>query len=108
MRKVCLIILDGWGVASPNVGNAPSRANLSFLPYLQKFYPHCLLHAAGINVGLPWWEPGNSEVGHLTIGAGKVIYQYLPRIINAIRDGTFFEKKAFKGQHTVRECDQNH
>lgn len=110
MKKVCLIILDGWGVAPPYSGNAPSQAKLSFLPYLERFYPHCLLHASGINVGLPWWEPGNSEVGHLTIGAGKVIYQYLPRIINAIRDGSFFEKEAFKGacEHVKKNNSKLH
>ncbi|MDD5552041.1 MAG: 2,3-bisphosphoglycerate-independent phosphoglycerate mutase [Candidatus Pacebacteria bacterium] len=95
MQKVILIILDGWGVASPNDGNAPSQANIPNIKYLEENFPATTLHASGINVGLPWWEEGNSEVGHLTIGAGKVIYQYLPRIVNEIQNGYFFQNKAF-------------
>lgn len=95
MQKVILIILDGWGVAPPNPGNAPSMANTPIIKFIEEHYPATTLHAAGINVGLPWWQEGNSEVGHLTIGTGKVIYQYLPRIINEIQNGYFFQNKAF-------------
>jgi len=95
MQRVILIIMDGWGVAPPNPGNAPSMANIPYLKFIDEHYPATTLHASGINVGLPWWEGGNSEVGHLTIGAGKVIYQYLPRIINEIQNGYFFQNPAF-------------
>lgn len=95
MKKVILIILDGWGIASLNDGNAPAQANTPNLDYIEAYYPATTLHASGINVGLPWWEEGNSEVGHLTIGCGKVIYQYLPRISNEIQSGFFFQNPAF-------------
>lgn len=95
MKKVILIVLDGWGISAPNAGNAPSQAKLPTIKTIENYYPATILHASGINVGLPWWEEGNSEVGHLTLGCGKVIYQYLPRIINAIQDGSFFENTAF-------------
>jgi len=95
MKKVVLIVLDGWGVALPQLGNAPSQANLPTIKYIENYYPSTLLHASGINVGLPWWEEGNSEVGHLTLGCGQVIYQYLPRIITAIQDGSFLKNPAF-------------
>jgi 2,3-bisphosphoglycerate-independent phosphoglycerate mutase len=94
MKKVVLVICDGWGVAPPSEGNAPMQANLTFLRSIEKYYPFTILHASGINVGLPWWEEGNSEVGHLTIGSGKVIYHYLPRIILSIQDGSFFQNPA--------------
>lgn len=104
MQKVILIILDGWGVAPPNPGNAPSQANTPVLRFVEEHYPATTLHAAGINVGLPWWQEGNSEVGHLTIGAGKVIYQYLPRIINEIQNGYFFQNQAFlKARDHIRK-----
>jgi len=95
MQKVILLILDGWGVAPFNEGNAPAQANIPNLKYIESHYPATTLHASGINVGLPWWEEGNSEVGHLTIGCGKVIYQYLPRISNEIQNGYFFQNSAF-------------
>lgn len=95
MQRVILIILDGWGVAPPGAGNAPSQARTPNLKNIQSYYPSTLLHASGINVGLPWWEEGNSEVCHLTLGCGQIIYQYLPRIITAIQDGSFFKNPAF-------------
>jgi 2,3-bisphosphoglycerate-independent phosphoglycerate mutase len=95
MQKVILLILDGWGIAPFNDGNAPAQANIPNIRYIESHYPATTLHASGINVGLPWWEEGNSEVGHLTIGCGKVIYQYLPRISNEIQNGYFFQNSAF-------------
>ena len=95
--KVILIVLDGWGVAPPGFGNAISQARTPTLHALEQEYPSCLVQASGIAVGLPWGKEGNSEVGHLNIGAGSVVFQYLPRIIESIRDGSFFENKAFKG-----------
>lgn len=105
MKKVVLIVLDGWGVAPPQLGNAPAQANLPTIKYIENYYPATLLHASGINVGLPWWEEGNSEVGHLTLGCGQVIYQYLPRIITAIQNGSFFQNPAF--QETIDYVKKN-
>lgn len=110
LKPVILIILDGWGYAPPRLGNAPSQANLPNLQNIESHYPSILLHASGINVGLPWWEEGNSEVGHLTIGSGRVIYQYLPRITTAIQDDSFFLNKTFldASQHVKKEKSRIH
>jgi len=97
MKRVILVILDGWGIAPPGPGNATSQAMTPNLKSIENYYPSTTLHASGINVGLPWWEEGNSEVGHLTIGSGQIIYQYLPRIISAIQNGSFFSNTAFLG-----------
>lgn len=94
--KVILIILDGWGVAPSGFSNAISQARTPTLRTIEQEYPSCVLQASGIGVGLPWGEEGNSEVGHLNIGAGSVVLQYLPRIIQSIQDGVFFQNKAFK------------
>lgn len=106
MKKILLIILDGWGIAPPGPGNAPSQANIPFIRNIERYYLATTLHASGINIGLPWWEEGNSEVGHLTIGTGQVIYHYLPRIITAIQDGLFFQKEAFLG--VAQQVKKNH
>jgi len=92
--KVILIILDGWGIAPPSYGNAITQANTPTLNSIENSYPSLLLQASGIAVGIPWGEEGNSEVGHLNIGAGRIVPQYLPRIIEAIRDESFFKNKA--------------
>lgn len=89
-KPVALIILDGWGIAPASRGNAISLAKTpNFNQYLQR-YPYFSLQAAGGAVGLSWGEVGNSEVGHLNLGAGKIIYQTLPLITQAIWDKTFF------------------
>ncbi|MDO8504388.1 MAG: 2,3-bisphosphoglycerate-independent phosphoglycerate mutase [Candidatus Liptonbacteria bacterium] len=95
-RTVVLIILDGWGIGRNDETNPIYMAKPANFKFLEENYPYTSLQASGISVGLPWGETGNSEVGHLTIGAGKVIYQYFPRITMAIRDGTFFENPALK------------
>jgi len=92
-KPFVLMILDGLGVAPPGPGNAVTLANT---PNLDKYwyrYPHCYLHASGSAVGLPSGTNGNSEVGHMNIGAGKVIFQELPRIDNAIENKTFFQNQ---------------
>ncbi len=94
-KPVVLAILDGWGVAPDGDGNAITRANLPNFKKFLREYPAMTLHASGNEVGLMFGEMGNSEVGHLNIGAGRVYYQSLPRIDKAISDGTFFENKAF-------------
>ncbi len=94
-KPVVLIIMDGWGVAAPSKGNATTLAHMPFIDYLLENYPAVLLEAGGISVGLPWGEMGNSEVGHLTIGAGKTVYQSLARITKAVESGEFFKNSAF-------------
>jgi 2,3-bisphosphoglycerate-independent phosphoglycerate mutase len=93
--KVVLVVLDGFGVASPSLGNAVTGARPVFLSELVSHYPTQLLQASGPAVGLPWGERGNSEVGHLTIGAGRVVTQELSRINASIADGSFYENSAF-------------
>ncbi len=96
-KPVVLIIFDGWGVAPAGEGNAITRAKIpNFTDYL-RHYPSMTLHASGNEVGLLFGEIGNSEVGHLNIGAGRVYYQSCPRINQEIASGVFFENKAFLG-----------
>jgi len=95
IKPVILLILDGWGIAPPSNGNAIYLARPLFMDSLASLYPHTQLIASGESVGLPANEVGSSEVGHLTIGAGRVILQSLKRIDNSIEDGTFFENHAF-------------
>ncbi len=95
-QPAVLLILDGFGVAPPSRGNCIALAKTPNLDRLIERYPAMTLQASGDAVGLPWGEMGNSEVGHLTIGAGKVIYQDLPRITRAIIDRSFFSNPAFR------------
>ncbi len=99
MRKerlpVVLLVLDGWGESLDKFGNAILQAYTPTIDYLTKSYFYTTLNASGIAVGLPWEEPGNSEVGHSTIGSGRVILQHFPRIIKAIQDRSFFSNKSF-------------
>lgn len=82
-----LMILDGWGYSPNNEGNAIAHAHIPNFDQLQGTYPHTLLQASGKAVGLPDGQMGNSEVGHLNIGAGRVVYQELTRIFQAIKTG---------------------
>ncbi len=93
MKPVMLIILDGWGYRPANEGNAISLAHTPFLDSLQTQYPQTRLLCAGEAVGLPPGVMGNSEVGHLNIGAGRIVYQDLLRINKAIQDGSFPKNK---------------
>lgn len=92
-RPCTLIILDGWGIAPQSKGNAVKLANTPYLDTLFVNYPHTQLLCSGKEVGLPPGIMGNSEVGHLNIGAGRIIYQDLLRIDRAIADGSFYENK---------------
>ena len=89
---VMLIIMDGFGCSKVTAGNAVAEAKLPVLKSLMDNYPHSHLEASGEAVGLPDGQIGNSEVGHLNIGAGRIVYQELTRITKDIRTGTFFEK----------------
>ncbi len=94
MSKVLLLILDGWGYRKEKRGNAIALAKTPVLNNLWKNNPHAILKASGPAVGLPKGFMGNSEVGHLTLGAGRIIDSDLVRINNAIKDGSFFRNKA--------------
>jgi len=95
-RTIVLIILDGWGKGELGESNPIYAAQPQNINYLKTNFPSGLLQASGISVGLPWGEEGNSEVGHLNLGAGKIIYQSFPRISLAIRNKSFFENPALK------------
>lgn len=94
-HRAALVILDGWGWAPAGPGNAISLADTPVWDRLWAEYPHALLEASGEAVGLPPGVMGNSEVGHLTLGSGRVIYQDLSRINLAIADGSFYENTVF-------------
>lgn len=96
-RPIVLVVLDGWGISAGMQGNPIREATLPTIEKLNKYYPLTALQASGIAVGLPWNTPGNSEVGHMTLGAGRVIYQNLPRISLSIQDGSFYKNEAFMG-----------
>lgn len=93
--RAVLIILDGWGIGPDYPGNAIRLAKTPTMDMLGTTYPHTQLVASGESVGLPKGEDGNTETGHLNIGAGRIVYQDLPRINMAIASGTFRENKAF-------------
>ncbi|MDP2837848.1 MAG: 2,3-bisphosphoglycerate-independent phosphoglycerate mutase [Candidatus Moranbacteria bacterium] len=93
-KPIVLIVLDGWGLSNNVEGNPIREATLPTFEKFNRFYPMTTLQASGISVGLPWNTAGNSEVGHMTMGAGRVIYQNMPRISLSIQDGTFFKNKA--------------
>lgn len=94
-KPVVLIILDGWGMSHDEQHNVLMKANLPTFAKLEQSYPMTTLQASGISVGIPWGEPGNSEVGHMVLGAGRIIYQNLPRITLAIQNEDFFKNEAF-------------
>lgn len=94
-RPVILAIMDGWGVAPDSEGNAITRAQTPNFKKLLADYPTMTIYASGNEVGLLFGEMGNSEVGHLNIGAGRVYYQTCPRINKEIAEGIFFKNQAF-------------
>ena len=93
MRPVVLTILDGFGLREEVHGNAVKLANKPNFDFLWENYPHSKLIASGQEVGLPEGQMGNSEVGHLNIGGGRIVYQPLELISKSIRDGDFFENQ---------------
>ncbi len=94
-KPAVLAVLDGFGVSVKDPQSTWKYANMPVIRNLEKFFPFTTLQASGTAVGLPWGEEGNSEVGHLTMGAGKALYHHLPRIIMSIHDGSFFKNPAF-------------
>ena len=97
-----LIIMDGFGLTDPGPGNAVSLAQTPQLDRLFAEYAHTTLSASGLDVGLPAGQMGNSEVGHTNIGGGRVVFQDLPRITNAVADGSFFANAAYL--HAMEAC----
>ena len=95
MKPVVLIVLDGFGIAPPGPGNPISLANPPHINSYFYTYPNTTLSASGEAVGLPTHEAGNTEVGHINLGAGRVVYQDLPRINMSIADGMFYKNPAF-------------
>ena len=96
MNPLILIILDGFGLSPITEGNAIYHAKTPFLDWAIASVPKAMLHASGSEVGLDWGEMGNSEVGHLNLGTGRIVMQDLPRINRAIEDGTFFANQVLK------------
>jgi 2,3-bisphosphoglycerate-independent phosphoglycerate mutase len=101
-----LIVLDGWGISKPNRGNAIALAKTPTLKYLSKNFPFTKLHAHSHFVGLPANQVGNSEAGHMNIGAGRVVEQDAVKINRSIREGTFYKNSAFK--EAFRNSLRNH
>ncbi len=92
-KPVCLLIMDGYGINNDKLGNAIEIADAKVIKNLQNDYPSTYLGASGMSVGLPEGQMGNSEVGHLNMGAGRIVYQDLTRITKEINDGDFFKNK---------------
>ena len=92
-NKVILVIMDGWGIGNGGKGDAISHAKTPFVSSLYKNYTHSTLKTCGEDVGLPEGQMGNSEVGHLNLGAGRIVYQELQRINISIKDGSFAQNK---------------
>lgn len=104
--KVFLIVLDGWGYSEIKEGNAIALAHLPHFQYLWQHYPHALIEASGEAVGLPWGNIGSSEVGHSSLGSGRIINQDLPRISKAISSGQFFRNPVLL--ETLNYARKNH
>lgn len=99
LRPFVLIVLDGWGLGEPSPSNAIYVAKTLNMDYLMSHYPSCKLEANGLSVGLPEGQMGNSEVGHLNLGAGRIVYQDFTRINLAIENSSFFENKVLKNAY---------
>jgi 2,3-bisphosphoglycerate-independent phosphoglycerate mutase len=99
-KPTVLMILDGYGLSDSKEGNAIYQAKTPVMDQLMAEYPYVKGYASGLEVGLPAGQMGNSEVGHLNIGAGRIVYQDLTKITKAIDDGDFFENAAL-----LRACD---
>lgn len=95
-KTVILCIIDGWGIGKKDESNPIYISNLPVTHYIEKNFPAGALKSSGLSIGLPWGEAGNSEVGHLTLGSGRVLYQHYLKILNSIKSGEFFEKPELK------------
>ncbi|MBN2037960.1 MAG: 2,3-bisphosphoglycerate-independent phosphoglycerate mutase [Chitinispirillaceae bacterium] len=106
LRPVCLIIRDGWGKGKDEPSNAIFMAKTPFTDAYERDFPTTLIETSGLSAGLPEGYQGNSEVGHLNIGAGRIVYQSLTRIDKSVSDGDFFENPAFL--NAIRFADERH
>ncbi len=104
-KPYALIIMDGFGVNERHEGNAIYSAKTPNMDKYLKEYPNSIIHASGMDVGLPEGQMGNSEVGHTNIGAGRIVYQELTRITKSINDGDFFENEALS--RAIENCKKN-
>ncbi len=103
-HPLALIVLDGWGLSQHQKGNAIAQAATPNIKNYMASYPFTTLECSGLAVGLPEGQMGNSEVGHLNIGAGRVVYQELTRITKSIKDGDFFSNpELVKAVQKVKE-----
>ena len=96
-KKALLMILDGWGIAQDKSVSAIDRAQTPFMDSLRDRYPYTTLEASGMAVGLPEGQMGNSEVGHMNLGAGRVVYQNLVKISLAAKDGSLAKNPVLVG-----------
>ncbi|MBX6395263.1 MAG: 2,3-bisphosphoglycerate-independent phosphoglycerate mutase, partial [Alicyclobacillaceae bacterium] len=109
-KPVALIILDGFGLREEREGNAVALARKPNFDRYWNQYPHTQLRASGEAVGLPEGQMGNSEVGHLNLGAGRIVYQDLTRVSKSIREGDFFRNPTFLGamEHVKEQRSKLH
>jgi 2,3-bisphosphoglycerate-independent phosphoglycerate mutase len=106
-KKVCLVILDGWGIGNMDSTNAVYSAKTPITDQLTCIYPHGLIRTDGENVGLPDGQMGNSEVGHMNIGAGRIVFQDLVKINRSINDASFFDNPQIQRAFNVAR-ERNH
>lgn len=104
-KPVVLMIMDGWGISEETEGNAVAQAKTPHFDALLEKYPHAQLNASGEYVGLPEGQMGNSEVGHLNLGAGRIVYQELTRINKAVKEDTLKDNEAL--QNVIEDCLKN-
>jgi len=108
LKQICLIILDGWGISDQTEGNAIKMAKTPNMDNYHRIYPNVKLNASGEAVGLPEGQMGNSEVGHLNIGAGRIVYQEFTRINKEIKNGNFFKNKVLvNAVKNIKEKDSS-
>ena len=104
-NKAILVIMDGWGLGKVKSSDAIQNAKTPFVSSLYTKYPNTTLITCGELVGLPDGQMGNSEVGHLNLGAGRIVYQELQRINVAVRDGSFFKNEFYRSSFRIwRNC----
>lgn len=106
-KPFVLAILDGWGFGKKELGNPIKQANTPVMDGMIREYPMALLQASGQAVGMTWGESGNSEVGHLSIGAGRIVEQYFSRISRSILDKTFFSNSALAGAYAYAQKNKS-
>ncbi len=111
-KRTVLVVLDGFGERRESDANAIRLAATPHIDALYRDYPHTLIDTSGLAVGLPDGQMGNSEVGHMNLGAGRVVYQDLTRIDKAIKDGTFFDNAvlddAIEARHSRHRAPAPH